>query len=77
MAANPFAHTGELQFSTENTAEETTVRGSGRITSATSDGLMKYSGAASCRKGLKPDAHGTDASALSVLRFRHHHLRGI
>ena len=46
MAANPFAHTGELQFSTENTAEETIVRGWNRITSAMSDssfGLMKSS----------------------------------
>src|SRR5437868_1638603 len=28
-------------------------------------------------RDLKLDANGTDTSALSVLRFRHHHLRGI
>jgi anti-sigma B factor antagonist len=36
MAANPVVPT-ELQLSTEKKADETTVHGSGRITSATSD----------------------------------------
>jgi anti-sigma B factor antagonist len=49
MAANPVAPTG-LQLSTEKTAEETIVHGSGRITSATSDSLQ------STIRGLIPGA---------------------
>jgi anti-sigma B factor antagonist len=50
MAANPVAPTGGLQLSTEKTAEETIVHGSGRITSATSDSLQ------STIRGLIPGA---------------------
>jgi anti-sigma B factor antagonist len=41
MAANPAVPMPELQINTEKKAEETIVRGSGRITSATSDQLQK------------------------------------
>jgi anti-sigma B factor antagonist len=40
MAANPVGPTRELQLSTEKKTEGTIVRGSGRITSATSDLLQ-------------------------------------
>jgi anti-anti-sigma factor len=40
MAANPVVPTRELQLSIERKAEETTVHGVGRITSATSDVLQ-------------------------------------
>jgi anti-anti-sigma factor len=41
MAANPVVPTPELQINTEKRAEETMVRGTGRITSETSDLLQR------------------------------------